>query len=116
MTSEGDKTEKLLKRMASGGDETEKLFKRLEVREGCAQPRQYMYRMSIITILCPASLSSRLDVPRCTRMASIHNMTEALVGYIAPIDGVPKFEKNIKQAETMNYISSTVLDKINTML
>ncbi|CAC9887251.1 hypothetical protein D6C90_07223 [Aureobasidium pullulans] len=72
----------------------------------------HMYRMSIITMLCPPSLSSRLDVPRCTRMALIHDMAEALVGDITPVDGVPKSEKNRREADTMDYICSDLLGKV----
>lgn len=71
-----------------------------------------MYRMSILTMLCPASLSSRLDVPRCTRMALIHDMAESLVGDITPVDGVPKSEKNRREAETMDYICNDLLGKV----
>jgi putative hydrolase of HD superfamily len=71
-----------------------------------------MYRMSILTMLCPASLSSRLDVPRCTRMALVHDMAEALVGDITPVDGVPKAEKNRREADTMDYICEGLLGKV----
>lgn len=72
----------------------------------------HMYRMSILTMLAPASLSSRLNVPHCTKMALVHDMAEALVGDITPVDGVPKSEKNRREAETMEYICKDLLGNI----
>ena len=73
----------------------------------------HMYRMSILTMLAPPSLSSRLDVPRCTKMALIHDMAEALVGDLTPVDGVPKGEKNRREAATMDYICENLLGKVH---
>ncbi|KAG9192510.1 hypothetical protein G6011_11244 [Alternaria panax] len=73
----------------------------------------HMYRMSILTMMAPASLSSKLDVARCCRMAVIHDMAEALVGDITPVDGVSKEEKSRREAETMDYICTTLLGKFN---
>lgn len=63
-----------------------------------------MYRMAIMTMLAPASLAARLDVPRCTKMALVHDMAELLVGDITPRDGVPKAEKARREAEAMAYL------------
>ena len=73
----------------------------------------HMYRMSIITLLCPTSLSSTLDLNRCTRMALVHDMAEALVGDITPVDGVPKPEKSRREAETMDYICTSLLGSVD---
>lgn len=72
----------------------------------------HMYRMSILTMLAPPSLSSRLDIPRCTKMALIHDMAEALVGDITPVDGISKKEKSRREAETMDYICKRLLGKV----
>lgn len=47
-----------------------------------------MYRMSIITMLCPPE--ENIDKDRCVKLALIHDMAEALVGDITPPDKVPK--------------------------
>jgi putative hydrolase of HD superfamily len=47
-----------------------------------------MYRMGIITMLCPPELDINRD--RCVKMALIHDMAEALVGDITPPDNVAK--------------------------
>ena len=73
----------------------------------------HMYRMSIITMLAPPSLSSRLNIPHCTKMALVHDMAEGLVGDLTPIDMVPKKEKNRREAETMDYVSTTLLGKVH---
>jgi putative hydrolases of HD superfamily len=71
-----------------------------------------MYRMSIMTMLAPPSLASRLNVPRCTKMALIHDMAESLVGDITPVDGVSKAEKSRREEETMRYLSDDLLGKV----
>lgn len=73
----------------------------------------HMYRMSLITMFAPPSLSSRLNIPRCTKMALVHDMAEALVGDITPVDGVPKSEKNRREATTMDYFVNGLLGKVN---
>ncbi|KAF2836061.1 hypothetical protein M501DRAFT_1026278 [Patellaria atrata CBS 101060] len=64
----------------------------------------HMYRMSIITLLAPPALRSRLDIGRCTRMALVHDMAELLVGDITPVDGVSKPEKMRRELETMEFL------------
>jgi putative hydrolase of HD superfamily len=72
-----------------------------------------MYRMAIITMLCPASLSRTIDTQRCTRMALVHDMAEALVGDITPMDNVPKKEKSRREAETMEFICQELLGNVD---
>jgi putative hydrolase of HD superfamily len=71
-----------------------------------------MYRMSIITMLAPKSLSSRLNIPHCTKMALVHDMAESLVGDITPVDGVSKQEKGRREGETMDYLTKSLLGGI----
>ena len=72
-----------------------------------------MYRMSILTMMAPASISSKLDILRCCRMALIHDMAESLVGDITPVDPVSKEEKSRRESETMDYICDNLLGKFN---
>lgn len=69
----------------------------------------HMYRMSIITLVCPPALAETLDIPRCMKMALVHDMAESLVGDITPVDGVPKPEKSRRETDTMAYISTSLL-------
>lgn len=72
-----------------------------------------MYRMSLITMLAPPSLSKKLDIARCTKMALVHDMAEGLVGDLTPVDGVPKAEKSRREAETMDWVSGRLLGKVH---
>lgn len=69
--------------------------------------------MSIITMLAPPSLSSRLNVPRCTQMALVHDMAESLVGDITPIDGVPKSEKTRREGAAIDYLCNELLGHVD---
>lgn len=69
----------------------------------------HMYRMSIMTMLAPAALRSKLDLARCSKMALVHDMAEALVGDITPADHVPKKEKSRREEATMDYIRDVLL-------
>ncbi|RMD39380.1 hypothetical protein DV735_g5752, partial [Chaetothyriales sp. CBS 134920] len=73
----------------------------------------HMYRMSLITMLAPPALASRLDLARCTRMALVHDMAEGLVGDLTPVDGVPKAEKNRREASTMDWVAESLLGKVH---
>lgn len=65
--------------------------------------------MSIITMLAPPSLASRLNIPHCTKMALVHDMAESLVGDITPVDGVPVKEKHRREAVTMDFLAESLL-------
>lgn len=69
----------------------------------------HMYRMSVMTMLAPPTIASKLNLPRCTKMALIHDMAESLVGDITPRDKVSKAEKARREAEVMDYISKSLL-------
>lgn len=73
----------------------------------------HMYRMSLITMLAPPALSSKLDIPRCTRMALIHDMAEGLVGDLTPVDGVPKPEKSRREASTIDWVADRLLGNVH---
>jgi putative hydrolases of HD superfamily len=72
-----------------------------------------MYRMSLISMLCPPSLAPKLNLAKCMKMCLIHDMAEAMVGDITPVDGVPKPEKSRREAETMDYISTRLLGNVH---
>lgn len=72
----------------------------------------HMYRMSLMTMLCPPALASRVDLAKCMKMCLIHDMAESLVGDITPVDGVSKPEKSRREAETMDYITNNLLGSV----
>jgi len=72
----------------------------------------HMYRMSIMTMVPPASLATRLNIPNCTRMALIHDMAESLVGDITPMDGISNAEKSRRDEATMDYLCKSLLGNV----
>lgn len=72
----------------------------------------HMYRMSILTMMAPPSLASRLNIPHCTKMALIHDMAESLVGDITPVDNISKEEKSRRESTTMDYICKGLLGNV----
>ncbi|KAF2733329.1 hypothetical protein EJ04DRAFT_495505 [Polyplosphaeria fusca] len=73
----------------------------------------HMYRMSILTMMAPQSISDKLNLDRCTKMALVHDMAESLVGDITPVDPVSKEEKSRREATTMDYIGNNLLGNYN---
>jgi putative hydrolase of HD superfamily len=73
----------------------------------------HMYRMSIMTMMAPPSLAAKINIPHCTKMALIHDMAEALVGDITPVDyHITKAEKARREGAVMDYITNTLLGKV----
>ena len=72
-----------------------------------------MYRMSLITLFAPPSLAIKINIPLCTKMALIHDMAEALVGDITPVDGVAKSEKSRREETTMDYFTKGLLGRVH---
>jgi putative hydrolase of HD superfamily len=72
-----------------------------------------MYRMAMITMFAPPALAAKINIPHCTKMALVHDMAEALVGDITPVDGVLKEEKNRRESTTMDYFTESLLGQVN---
>ena len=64
--------------------------------------------MAILTMLCPPSLASTLNIPHCTKMALVHDMAECIVGDIIPPDNVSKQDKHYRERESMEYLCAGV--------
>ncbi|CUA78194.1 HD domain-containing protein 2 [Bos taurus] [Rhizoctonia solani] len=64
-----------------------------------------MHRMSILA-LCT---TSDLDVSKCVMMAVVHDLAEAIVGDIAPWEGISKAEKAQREREGMRCMLSDML-------
>jgi len=73
----------------------------------------HMYRMALITMFAPPKLAAQLNIAHCTKMALVHDMAEALVGDITPVDGIDKTEKNRRESTTMDYFVKGLLGKVN---
>ncbi|KAI9821179.1 MAG: hypothetical protein M1827_003913 [Pycnora praestabilis] len=72
----------------------------------------HMYRMSILTMFAPPSLSSKINISHCTKMALVHDMAESIVGDITPVDGVAKAEKSRREGDTMDYLCTLLLGNV----
>ncbi|KAL2872673.1 HD domain-containing protein [Aspergillus lucknowensis] len=83
-------------------------WRRFDINSG-ESISDHMYRMSVMTMLAPPSLASRLNLPHCMKMALIHDMAESLVGDITPVDPITKTEKARREAAVMEYISKSLL-------
>ena len=66
----------------------------------------HMHRMSILA-LCTSDPT--LDVPKCVMMAVVHDLAEAMVGDIAPWEGISKEEKMKREREGMRCMLSDML-------
>ncbi|KAI5795498.1 putative hydrolases of HD superfamily [Peziza echinospora] len=75
-------------------------WRRFDIQHG-ESIADHMYRMSIITMLCPDPSIKR---DHCVKMAIIHDMAESLVGDITPVDGVTKEDKHSRELQTMEYL------------
>jgi len=73
----------------------------------------HMYRMSIISMLCPDPSVNR---DHCVKMAIVHDMAESLVGDITPKDGVSKDEKHVRELQTMEYMTQSLLAPSNPQI
>lgn len=60
--------------------------------------------MGIISMLT----TQKIDTGRCVKMAIIHDMAEALVGDITPVDPMSKEEKHRRELATMEYLHTLV--------
>ncbi|KEP52612.1 hydrolase-HD superfamily protein [Rhizoctonia solani 123E] len=65
-----------------------------------------MHRMSILA-LCTSD--ANLDVSKCVMMAVVHDLAEAVVGDIAPWEGISKAEKVQREREGMKSMLSDML-------
>ncbi|KAF4636604.1 hypothetical protein G7Y89_g1490 [Cudoniella acicularis] len=73
----------------------------------------HMYCMSIIVMFATHSLSSKINIPHCMKMTLVHDIAEALVGDITPMDEVTKHEKTRREETTIDYLTKSLLGKVN---
>ncbi|UZJ57279.1 hypothetical protein CBS101457_006599 [Exobasidium rhododendri] len=79
------------------------LHHRVDVPESIAD---HMYRMSILSMLLP---NVGLDIGRCVQLCLVHDIAEALVGDLTPLDGVSKEEKLKREKEALLYLVHDLL-------
>jgi putative hydrolase of HD superfamily len=64
-------------------------------------------------MLAPHSLSSKINIPHCAKMALVHDIAKALVRDITPMDKVTKHKKNRREETTIDYFTNNLLKKVN---
>ncbi|KAG9148732.1 hypothetical protein Leryth_013413 [Lithospermum erythrorhizon] len=62
----------------------------------------HMYRMGLMALITPDIPGVNRD--KCIKMAIVHDLAEAIVGDIAPSDGVPKAEKSRLEREALDHM------------
>ncbi|GAC95466.1 hypothetical protein PHSY_003042 [Pseudozyma hubeiensis SY62] len=67
----------------------------------------HMYRMAMLSLLCPAE--SDVDLGKCVQLAVVHDLAEAEVGDLTPLDGVDKHEKMRREKEAIQYFVHDLL-------
>ncbi|KAI5454451.1 hypothetical protein NCC49_004503 [Naganishia albida] len=83
------------------------------IREGVQEPESiadHMYRMAMLCMLIPLSTTERpLDIGRCVQMALVHDLAEAHVGDITPVEGVSPEMKHKLEQEAMHAFLNEML-------
>ncbi|KDN47133.1 hypothetical protein K437DRAFT_255919 [Tilletiaria anomala UBC 951] len=67
----------------------------------------HMYRMALLAMLCPAD---DIDIGKCVMLALVHDLAEAEVGDLTPLDDVPKEEKLRREREAIDYYVHDLLE------
>ncbi|KAA8522813.1 hypothetical protein F0562_009236 [Nyssa sinensis] len=68
----------------------------------------HMYRMGLMALI--ASDIPGVNRDKCIKMAIVHDIAEAIVGDIAPSDGIPKSEKSRREREALDHMCKVLGD------
>ncbi|WOO77543.1 HD domain-containing protein [Vanrija pseudolonga] len=82
------------------------------IREGVKKPESiadHMCRMALMAMMIPSTAERPLDIPRCVMMALVHDLAEAYVGDITPIEGVPAHVKHELEEQAMDSFLNEML-------
>ncbi len=73
---------------------------------------EHSFRTALICMM----MGNNVNRERCIKIALIHDLAEALVGDITPVDGVPKEEKHRREAEAFDKILKSMdINEIRTL-
>ncbi|GAU20942.1 hypothetical protein TSUD_200910 [Trifolium subterraneum] len=66
----------------------------------------HMYRMSLMALIAPDVPG--LDRNKCIKMTIVHDIAEALIGDITPLDGISKAEKSEQEQAALDYMCKII--------
>ncbi|XP_045809973.1 5'-deoxynucleotidase HDDC2-like [Trifolium pratense] len=66
----------------------------------------HMYRMSLMALIAPDVPG--LDRNKCIKMTIVHDIAEALIGDITPLDGISKAEKSEREQAAVDYMCKII--------
>ncbi|KAJ8750880.1 hypothetical protein K2173_016061 [Erythroxylum novogranatense] len=66
----------------------------------------HMYRMGLMALVAPDIPGINRD--RCVKMAIVHDIAEAIVGDITPMDGISKTEKSRREQEALDHMCKLI--------
>ncbi|WWC67529.1 uncharacterized protein I206_101437 [Kwoniella pini CBS 10737] len=82
------------------------------IREGVKEAESisdHMCRMALMAMMIPQDPAKPLDIPRCVMMALVHDLAEAHVGDITPVEGVPPHVKHQLEEQAMDSFLNEML-------
>ncbi|WWC59039.1 uncharacterized protein I303_101585 [Kwoniella dejecticola CBS 10117] len=79
------------------------------IREGKCSISDHMCRMALMAMMIPQDPARPLDIPRCVMMALVHDLAEAHVGDITPVEGVPPHVKHQLEEQAMDSFLNEML-------
>ncbi|KAK1926617.1 hypothetical protein DB88DRAFT_482483 [Papiliotrema laurentii] len=82
------------------------------IREGVREAESisdHMCRMALMAMMIPTDPLRPLDIPRCVMMALVHDLAEAYVGDITPVEGVPSHVKHELEEKAMDSFLNEML-------
>ncbi|OCF37733.1 hypothetical protein I316_00860 [Kwoniella heveanensis BCC8398] len=82
------------------------------IREGVKEAESisdHMCRMALMAMMIPNDGDRPLDIPRCVMMALVHDLAEAHVGDITPVEGVPAHVKHQLEEQAMDSFLNEML-------
>ncbi|KIR68720.1 hypothetical protein I314_01144 [Cryptococcus bacillisporus CA1873] len=75
----------------------------------CRSISDHMCRMALMAMMLPNSSERPLDISRCVMMALVHDLAEAYVGDITPVEGVPTHVKHQLEEQAMDTFLNEML-------
>src|SRR5438552_17296826 len=83
--------------------------KRCGVRD-CESVAEHTFGVAMLALLVSRTADSTIDRDRCIALALVHDLAEASVGDITPHDGIDREEKQRRERDAMDALSTMLGD------